>query len=508
MAPATELCASLEKSDALSSTDGFSTARRILLDASGLDQTALDRAMARLARRRVDWADIYLEETVSRDWVLEESRIKTGSFTIDRGTGLRTVLGERASLAYSNALSSAALLRAASTASAMTQTGVLSADKESLVTSDTSFRQPRDRLPALYEPIDETDEIASVKQLNLLNFVDKTARALDSAVTDVLATYQTERSALMLSGLDGRLQGDVRPMSYLSITVTVERNGRRERATAGGGARAGIAYFSADRIRRWISLAVSEALHNLNAIPAPAGVFPVVLGPGWPGILLHEAVGHGLEGDFIRKGTSVFSNRFGELVAAPGVSVIDDGTIPGRRGSLLFDDEGTPTQRNVLIENGRLVGTMLDIVNARLVRRATTGNGRRESFASLPMPRMTNTFLLPGTYDPQEIIASVPYGIYAENFNGGQVDITNGQFVFNMSKAWLIEKGRLTRPVKGAMLSGDGKTALRKIRMIGRDLALDEGMGQCGKDGQQIPVGVGMPTVRIDSLSVGGTAVG
>lgn len=485
----------------LDGNDPQIAAESILLAPAGLDSAALDRVMSVLARGNVSWADIYLQETISRDWLLEEGSVKSGSFTIDRGAGLRSVVGSRASLAYSNSLEKTALLRAARTAGTMTATGA--AEVSCLPHSAPAVRH------SLYECAcmrNEFDEAASQRQIALLESVDRYARALDRAVTDVLVSYQTERDAVLVRGLDGRHLGDIRQMSYLSITVTVEKNGRRERATAGGGGRSDLRHFTKERVERWVHQAVEEALHNLEASPAPAGIFPVVLGSGWPGILLHEAVGHGLEGDFIRKGTSAFSNRFGERVAAAGVTVVDDGTLVGRRGSLAFDDEGTPTSRNVLIDNGRLVGTMLDLANAMLLKRSSTGNGRRESFASLPMPRMTNTFMLPGRYEREEIIASVPYGIYAENFNGGQVDITNGQFVFNMSKAWLIEQGRLTRPVKGAMLSGDGKTALQQIKLIGNDLALDDGTGQCGKDGQQIPVGVGMPTVRIDALTVGGTA--
>ena len=476
-------------------------AERILLAPAALEEASLERALARLARGRVDWADIYLQETISRDWLLEDSAVKTGSFSLDRGAGLRSVLGASASLCYANSLDERALLRCADAAATMNGRGN-SGKACRYLSAGTGVRTP------LYEAIDETGETVSERQIALLEFVDRTARGLDPAVTQVLATYQTERDAIFIAGLDGRRLGDVRPMSYLSITVTVERGGRRERATSGGGARAGIAFFTPERVQAWIRQAVDEALHSLEADPAPAGIFPVVLGPGWPGILLHEAVGHGLEGDFIRKGSSAFSNRFGEAVAARGVTIVDDGTIPERRGSLAFDDEGTSTSRTVLIEDGKLCGMLLDITNSQLLNRAPTGNGRRESFASLPMPRMTNTFMLPGQYDPGEIIASVDFGIYAENFNGGQVDITNGQFVFNMSKAWLIEKVKITRPVKGAMLSGDGKKALLGIRMVGSDLALDQGSGQCGKDGQQIPVGVGMPTVRIDTLTVGGTSIG
>lgn len=467
-----------------------------LFGREGLDEAGLSRALGELARRRCTWADVYLQETRSRDWLLEDGAVRTGSFTIDRGAGLRLVAGERASLSYTNSLSPAALLRCAKTAAAMSAAGRAGA------LPALSPSAPRE----LYAPGDELGDACAPPQIALLESVDRLARRLDPRVTDVLATYQTESDAVAVAALDGRFLADCRPLAYLSVTVTVESRGCREQATAGGGARAGIAFFTPERVERWVRSAVDEALHNLEAGPAPAGVMPVVLGPGWPGILLHEAVGHGLEGDFIRKETSAFSGRMGERVASPGVTVVDDGSLALRRGSLSFDDEGEPTQRTVLIEDGILVGTMLDRQNAALLGLAPTGNGRRESFASLPMPRMTNTFMLAGPNEPEEIIASVRRGVYAQNFQGGQVDITNGQFVFSMSKAWLIENGRLTRPVKGAMLAGNGAEALRAIPMVGRDLRLDDGIGQCGKDGQSVPVGVGMPTVRIDSLTVGGTA--
>lgn len=472
----------------------FSLARERLLGASGLEEADLVRALARLSRG-ADWADIYLQETVSRDWLLEEGTLKTGSFTIDRGAGLRAVTGEQASLAYANELSAQALLRCAAAASQM---------NSARRTHGPDALELRTSAPR-YRSVTAVGQADCERQTALLDFVDREARKADPRVKEVTASVQSESDTVLLSAMDGRLMGDVRPMVYLSITVIVEDKGRRERASSGGGGRVSMDFFTEARVSGWIRGAVSEALHNLDASPAPCGRFPVVLGPGWPGILLHEAVGHGLEGDFIRKGTSAFAGQFGKRVAAPGVTVIDDGTIADRRGSLTFDDEGTPTSRTVLIEDGILTGAMLDLTNARLMGKAPTGNGRRESFASLPMPRMTNTFMAAGDKSPEEIIASVDYGIYAQNFSGGQVDITNGQFVFSMSKAWLIEKGRLTRPIKGAMLSGNGKTALRHIRMIGCDAALDEGTGQCGKDGDQVPVSVGMPTIRIDALTIGGS---
>lgn len=465
-----------------------------LWNASGIDGSDARRLLARLARPGTDWADLYFQETTSRSWTLEEGILKSGSFTIDRGVGLRCVSGEKSALAYTSDFDFATLSTCADRAGAVATSG-----REAVIPAEFRLRSA----PALSAPAPDCD--APEEQIALLKYAESKARSLDPRVEDVHVSYQTECDRVIVAGLDGRLLSDERPLSYLSITVQVCSGGRRERASAGGGGRMGIRFFTRERVDRWVQSALDEALHNLDADPAPAGVMPVVLGPGWPGILLHESVGHGLESDFIRKGTSVFTDMTGERVASPGVTVIDDGTLPGRRGSLHFDDEGEPTQRTVLIEDGILTGFMHDLTNARLLGAAPTGNGRRESFATLPLPRMTNTFMLAGPYDPQEIVASVDRGIYASHFNGGQVDITNGQFVFNMSRAWMIEKGRITRPVKGAMLIGSGSQALRHIPMIGNDFRLDEGSGQCGKDGQHVPVGVGMPTVRIDALTVGGT---
>ncbi len=480
----------------MTATSGRERALCRLFGREGLDESSVSRALAALSGHRCSWADVFLQETRSRDWLLENGCVRTGSFTIDRGAGLRLVAGERSSLSYTNSLTPSALLRCAKTAASMSACG----RSDVLPTLAERPFQP------LYEPTDELDDALADGQIALLESVDHLAREMDPRVTDVLASYQTESDAVAVAAIDGRFLADCRPLAYLSITVTVESKGRREQATAGGGARTGIAFFTPERVKRWVRSAVDEALHNLEASPAPAGVMPVVLGPGWPGILLHEAIGHGLEGDFIRKGTSAFSDRMGQRIASPGVTVVDDGSLPMRRGSLSFDDEGTPSGRTLLIENGVLRGALLDMQNALLLGRKPTGNGRRESFASLPMPRMTNTFMLPGPYDPEEIISSVKHGIYAQNFQGGQVDITNGQFVFCMSKAWLIENGRRTRPIKGAMLAGSGAEALQHIPMVGHDLQLDDGIGQCGKDGQSVPVGVGMPTIRIDALTVGGSA--
>lgn len=477
--------------------DFFAHAEEELWAEADLTPSRIARLFDPLLRGGTDWADLYFQSILSRDWLLEDGAVRTGSFVIDRGVGMRTVTGERQTLAYANALDGASLLRCAETAAAMNAHGIVGR-----MPTPTGRRTPI-VTPVEARLLEESSDGA--RQRALLETADRLARGMDPRVTDVTATFQTETDVVMICGSDGRLVADVRPLTYLSVTVTVTENGRRERAGSGGGSRTGLDFFTPEKLERWTRQAVDEALHNLYAAPAPAGVMPVVLGPGWPGILLHEAVGHGLEADFIRKGTSVFSKKLGERVASPGVTVVDDGTLPGRRGSLNVDDEGEPTKRTALIEDGILTGFMHDLTSARLMRAAPTGNGRRESFATLPLPRMTNTFMTAGTMPPEEIIASVKRGVYASNFSGGQVDITNGKFVFSMSRAYLIENGRLTRPVRGATLTGDGATALRHIPLVGNDPALDEGAGQCGKDAQQVPVGVGMPTLRIDALTVGGT---
>lgn len=476
-----------------SSLERLAAAQALFYTHSDLDDGFLMKLAADMSPADTDWVDIYLQQTVSRSWIFDEGAVKTGSFSIDRGAGLRTVCGETQTLAYTDVLSRDSLKDAARTVAGSLNAGRI---------------VPQMRFDP-YRPICGTDDAASneftPEALDLIRRTDAMTRAADPRITDVVVTLQCEKDAFLLARLDGLITGDVRPMVYLSISVIATENGRRERASAGGGSRSGLAFFTDELVARWVRSAVDEALHNLSAKPAPAGVMPVVLGPGWPGILLHEAVGHGLEGDFIRKGTSAFTDRIGTRVASPGITVVDDGTLPGLRGSVSVDDEGTPAARTVLIEDGILTGFMHDLTSARVLGTAPTGNGRRESFATLPLPRMTNTFMLAGTVPPEDIIRSVKKGIYAANFSGGQVDITSGKFVFAMSRAWMIENGELTYPVKGAMLSGSGPEALKHIPLIGSDLALDEGTGQCGKDGQQVPVGVGMPTLRIDALTVGGT---
>ncbi|HUO45104.1 MAG TPA: metalloprotease TldD [Burkholderiales bacterium] len=474
----------------------FATAQEILLAPYALDERSLDRVFGQLLAHRVDYADLYFQYSRSEGWSLEEGIVKSGSFNIDQGVGVRAVSGEKTAFAYSDDISFDALSAAAQATRAIAVQGSAGAAAVSRVEAGRGLYLPRDPLASL-------DDAAKVA---LLEKIERMARALDPRVTQVIAGLAAEYEVVLVARSDGVNAADVRPLVRLSLQVIVEQNGRREQGAAGGGGRFDYAYFTDDVLKDYARKAVDQALINLEARPAPAGTMTVVLGPGWPGVLLHEAIGHGLEGDFNRKGSSAFSDRIGERVAAPGVTVVDDGTLAQRRGSLNIDDEGNPTQRTVLIENGVLKGYMQDALNARLMGVAPTGNGRRESFAHIPMPRMTNTYMLNGDKRPDEIIASVKNGLYAVNFGGGQVDITSGKFVFSASEAWMIEDGKLAYPVKGATLIGNGPDVLTRVSMIGNDMALDPGVGTCGKDGQSVPVGVGQPTLRIDGLTVGGTA--
>jgi TldD protein len=475
----------------------ISIAEQQILAPVGLDTGAIEATLDQVMVRRVDHADLYFETARAESWVLEDGIIKEGSHSIDQGVGVRAVSGEKSGFAYSDEIVLPALASAAQTARA-------------IVKSSGSGRMAawhRHAPPALYAPADPLDSIATEKKVELLRRVDELARRKDPRVKQVIASLSASHTTVLVAGIDGTWSGDVRPLVRLNVSVIVEHNGRREKGSGGGGGRFGYEYFLDGRIiQEYVDDAVNGALQNLEAVDAPAGTMIVVLGPGWPGILLHEAIGHGLEGDFNRKGTSAFSGRIGQRVAAPEVTVVDDGTIPNRRGSLTVDDEGTPTSCTTLIERGILRGYLQDKLNARLMGMKPTGNGRRESYAHLPMPRMTNTYMLGGDRDPEEIIGSVHRGIYAAEFGGGQVDITNGKFVFSASQAWLIENGRRTRPVKGATLIGNGPDVLTRVSMVGNDMQLDSGIGVCGKDGQSVPVGVGQPTIRIDELTVGGTA--
>jgi TldD protein len=475
----------------------LATAKSVLLDPWGLNESDMARALGEIFTRRVDYADLYFQYTRSESWSLEEGIVKTGSFSIEQGVGVRALSGEKTAFAYSDTLSADALLSSAHVVRTIARQG---AGRQKVVTG----HPPRGH--DLYPAIDPVNTLSAPEKVALLERIEKMARAADPHVVQVMAGLGAEYDVILVAGSDGRLAADVRPLVRLSLTVIAERNGRREMGHGGGGGRCGLAYFTDEMLASYVERAVHEALVNLEARPAPAGEMTVVLGSGWPGILLHEAVGHGLEGDFNRKGSSVFSGRIGERVASKGVTVVDDGTIADRRGSLNIDDEGNASQRNVLIEDGILKGYMQDSMNARLMKMPVTGNGRRESFAHLPMPRMTNTYMLAGNVPPQEIIASVKKGLYAVNFGGGQVDITNGKFVFSTSEAYMIEDGKVTYPVKGATLIGNGPDAMNRVSLIGNDLQLDSGVGTCGKDGQSVPVGVGMPTVRMDGLTVGGTA--
>ncbi|MBA2962448.1 MULTISPECIES: metalloprotease TldD [Ramlibacter] len=476
----------------------LATAQRLLLEPFGLNETHLSRALGEITAHRVDDADLYFQYTRSEGWSLEEGIVKTGSFSIDQGVGVRAVSGEKTAFAYSDDISEASLLDAARTVrsiSASTRAGKAKVAARKVASSRSLY-------PAL-DPITTLDSTAKVQ---LLEKVEKRARAKDPRIVQVMAGLASEWDVVMVARADGTLAADVRPLVRLSVTVIAEQNGRREVGSSGGGGRFGLAYFDDSRIQEYVDDAVKAALTNLESRPAPAGEMTVVLGPGWPGILLHEAIGHGLEGDFNRKGSSAFSGRIGERVAAKGVTVLDDGTIADRRGSLNVDDEGNPSQRNVLIEDGILRGYIQDALNARLMGVAATGNGRRESYAHVPMPRMTNTYMLGGDKSPDEIVASIRKGLYATNFGGGQVDITSGKFVFSASEAFWVENGKIQYPVKGATIVGNGPDALTRVTMIGNDMRLDSGVGTCGKEGQSVPVGVGQPTLRIDGLTVGGTA--
>ena len=472
-------------------------ARQTLLDRPGLAEQDLTRVMARLLAADVDAADVYFEQSRLESWVLEDGIVKEGSYSIEQGAGLRAVSGEKTGFAYTDDLRLGDLLEAAGAARAIARAG-----QEGRI-----HVRGRPSGLALYPAINPLESLGEVEKIELLRRVDATARAADPRVQQVVCSLVAAHDVVLVAASDGSLVGDVRPLVRLSVQVIAEHNGRREQGSAGGGARAALDYFlEADRADALAREAVRQAVVNLEAVEAPAGSLPVVLGPGWPGVLLHEAIGHGLEGDFNRKGTSAFAGRLGERVASPLCTVVDDGTLPGRRGSLTVDDEGTPSENTVLIENGILKGYMQDRLNARLMGMAPTGNGRRESYAHLPMPRMTNTYMLAGAHDPQEIIASVDRGLYAVNFGGGQVDITSGKFVFTASEAYLIEKGKVTRPVKGATLIGNGPDVLTRVSMVGNDLQLDAGVGTCGKEGQSVPVGVGQPTLKVDQLTIGGTS--
>jgi TldD protein len=473
------------------------TAQQTLLAPYDLAAPQLDQVFGLIMTHKVDYADLYFQYLRTEGWSLEEGIVKSGSFNIDQGVGVRAIAGEKTAFAYSDEISLPALKDAAGATRAIARLGGRS--RRSVAHAGGGARR-------LYPALDPLASLADTEKVKLLERLERSCRARDPRVVQVMATLAGVYEVILVMRSDGVTAADVRPLVRLSLQVIAEQDGRREQGSWGGGGRFDYAYFSDAMIEDYAAKAVDMALLNLESRPAPAGTMTVVLGPGWPGVLLHEAVGHGLEGDFNRKGSSAFSGRIGERVAAPGVTVVDDGTIPARRGSLNVDDEGNPTQCTTLIENGVLRGYIQDSMNARLMKMPLTGNGRRESYAHTVMPRMTNTYMLGGDKDPREIIASVDRGIYAVNFGGGQVDITSGKFVFSMSEAYMIENGKPTYPLKGATLIGNGPDALTRVSMIGNDLALDTGVGTCGKEGQSVPVGVGQPTLRIDALTVGGTA--
>jgi len=476
----------------------LATAKRLLLDPFGLDESQLHRVLATIFQHRTDYADLYFQYSRSESFSLEEGIVKSGSFDIEQGVGVRAIVGDKTAFAYSDDISLDSLTEAAISARSIARHG----SGKVKVAPAVAVRSQSSR----YDDDDPVASLDAAAKVRMLEKVELLARARDPRVKQVMATVGADYDVILVARSDGVLAADVRPLVRVSVNVIVEQDGKREQGHFGGGGRHDLVYFTDERLAEYANQAVDQALVNLVASPAPAGIMPVVLGPGWPGILLHEAVGHGLEGDFNRKGSSAFAGRIGQRVASRGVTVIDDGTIAHRRGSLSVDDEGNPTQRTVMIEDGILRGYIQDSLNARLMSVAPTGNGRRESFAHLPMPRMTNTYMLAGDKDPDEIVRSVSKGIYATNFVGGQVDITNGKFVFSMAEAYMIENGKVTYPIKGATLIGNGPDALTQVTMIGNDMRLDPGIGTCGKDGQSVPVGVGQPTLRIEGLTIGGTA--
>jgi TldD protein len=479
--------------------EALTIAQSVLLKPNGLSHSDLDELFRVMHAHRLDDADLYFQHTRSEQWSLEEGIVKSGSFSIDQGVGIRAISGDKTAFAYSDVISHEALLKAAHATRVIGPKGGRVKVRNPLSARDqTSI--------SLYGPLNPLESLTPPKKIALLEQIEKRARARDPRIIQVIASLAGEFDVVLVARANGLIAADVRPLVRVSIHVIAEQNGRRESGAAGGGARADYGYFDLERVDQWVDEAVDNALINLESRPAPAGPMTVVMGPGWPGVLLHEAIGHGLEGDFNRKGSSAFSGRIGERVAAKGVTVVDDGTLSGRRGSLNIDDEGTPTQCTTLIEDGVLKGYIQDSLNARLMKMPLTGNGRRESFASLPLPRMTNTYMLSGKFDPEEIVASIDRGLYAVNFGGGQVDITSGKFVFSASLAYWVEKGKIQYPVKGATIIGNGPESLKQVSMIGNDLRLDSGVGVCGKEGQSVPVGVGQPTLRIEEMTVGGTA--
>lgn len=480
----------------MSEDQSLDFATQSLLSPANLNAHQLEEVLGKAMTGTVDSADIYLQGSRGESWVLEDGIVKGGDFSIDRGFGLRVMSGEKTGFAYADDIALPALQKAAQSARSIVRSG------------GTGLVQVAKQTPVrhLYPAINPLDSLAEPEKIALLHQIDAKARSLDPRIQQVVVSLSASYNIVLLINSEGVLAADVRPLVNLWVKVIAEENGKRERGQAGGGGRSGYEIFTTQQKGiEFAEIAVRQALLNLTAIEAPAGTMPVVLAPGWPAVLLHEAVGHGLEADFNRRGSSIFSGRLGQKVISPLCTIVDDGTIPGRRGSLTIDDEGVPAQNTILIEKGILKNYMQDRQNARLMGMQPTGNGRRESYAHLPLPRMTNTYMLPGESNPEEIIASVKRGLYAVDFAGGQVDTTSGKFVFTTSEAYLIENGKITTPVKGATLIGDGPAVLNQVSMVGNDLKLDSGIGTCGKEGQTVPVGVGQPTLKIDSLTVGGS---
>lgn len=473
----------------------FETANEVLLKPAGLDASALQSVLGNIMSHQVDYADLYFQYSRAESWGLEEGQVKSGNFSIDQGVGVRAVSGEKTAFAYSDDINLSALQQAANATKSIASLG-LEQTGNSIVTRPSK---------QLYLPQDPIASLSADAKVKLLERLEQFTKQIDPRVTQVMASIAGEYEVIMVARSDGLMSADVRPLVRISVQVHVEQDGRREQGSSGGGGRFDYSYFTDEVLHSYAKKAVHQALVNLDARPAPAGSMTVVLGAGWPGILLHEAIGHGLEGDFNRKGSSAFANMLGKRVAAKGITVVDDGTIADRRGSLSIDDEGNPTNKTVLIEDGILRGYIQDTLNARLMNMPVTGNARRESYAHITMPRMTNTYMMNGAHDQAEIIKSVKKGLYAANFGGGQVDITSGKFVFSAAEAYMIEDGKITYPVKGATLIGNGPDVLTRVSMIGNDMALDSGVGTCGKEGQSVPVGVGQPTLKIDGLTVGGT---
>jgi len=475
--------------------NSFALSNKYIMNPAGLAESDLDLIMGSISSHNIDYADLYFQYSKNEFWALEDGAVKNGSFSIDQGVGMRSIAGQKTAFTYSDEISMEALKDGVKIVKSINKDN----ESKSYPIGEKLIKH------SLYQPLNPIESIESAKKIQLLERIEALSKKLNPSIIKVSASLASQFEVVLIKTFQGELVEDVRPLVRLSVSVIIEKNGRREQGSAGGGGRYSLEYFTDAILHEYASEAVNQAVINLDAIPAPAGSMTVVLGSGWPGILLHEAIGHGLEGDFNRKGTSAFSGKMGSKVASTQITVVDDGTIPNRRGSLNIDDEGNPTSKTTLIENGILVGYMQDEMNAHLMNQKVTGNGRRESYAHLPMPRMTNTFMLNGKYEPDEIIKSVDDGIYANNFGGGQVDITSGKFVFSASQAWVIKNGKLSHPIKGASIVGNGPDILNEVSMVGNDMKLDTGVGTCGKEGQSVPVGVGQPTLKIDNIIVGGT---